>query len=115
VNEDGECELHGVFPRKRQQQDLLRRAGKGRVGSYGSRYEGKRQRQKIVGQYRAAAAAKLRKELELKKACRKANSSVLPEESPESRFRSTPFDRSTLELVSLMAPCYNTREKPKRF
>lgn len=54
---------------------------RGRLGSYGIRwYEGKRQRQKIIGTYPAASAAKLRKELELKKACRKANSSVAPEE-----------------------------------
>jgi hypothetical protein len=42
---------------------------KGRPGSYGIRwYEGKRQRQKIIGEYSAATAAKLRKELELRKA-----------------------------------------------
>ena len=42
---------------------------KGRLGSYGiRRYEGKRQRQKIIGEYSAATAAKLRKELELRKA-----------------------------------------------
>ncbi len=56
---------------------------KGRLGSYGIRwYEGKRQRQKIIGQYSAATAAKLRKELELRKAASpKANSAVLGEGS----------------------------------
>jgi integrase/recombinase XerD len=56
---------------------------KGREGSYGIRwYEGKRQRQKIVGEYSAATAAKLRKELELKKAASpKANLIVLAQGS----------------------------------
>src|ERR1700730_5594652 len=56
---------------------------KGREGSYGIRwYEGKRQRQKIVGVYSAATAAKLRKELELRKTTSpKANSIVLAESS----------------------------------
>jgi len=54
---------------------------KGRVGSYGIRwYEGDRQRQKIVGQY-PAVAAKLKKELELKKNRQKATSIVRPDES----------------------------------
>jgi hypothetical protein len=43
--------------------------------------DGKRQRQKIIGHYPAAAAAKLRKELELRKSCNKASSNVAPEES----------------------------------
>ena len=56
---------------------------KGREGSYGIRwYEGKRQRQKIVGEYSAATAAKLTKELELRKAASpKANLVVLAEGS----------------------------------
>ena len=55
---------------------------KGRVGSYGIRwYETTRQRQKIIGQYPAAVAAKLKKELELKKARQKATSIVRPDES----------------------------------
>jgi integrase/recombinase XerD len=55
---------------------------KGRAGSYGIRwYEGIRQRQKIIGQYPAAVAAKLKKELELRKARQKASSSVTPDES----------------------------------
>jgi DNA-binding CsgD family transcriptional regulator len=55
---------------------------KGRVGSYGIRwYEGTRQRQKIIGQYAAAVGAKLKKELELKKARQKATSIVRPDES----------------------------------
>ena len=55
---------------------------KGRIGSYGIRwYEGTRQRQKIVGQYPAAVAAKLRKEVELKKGRQKANFLATPEES----------------------------------
>jgi hypothetical protein len=51
----------------------------GREGSFGIRwYEDKRQRQKIVGEYSAATAAKLRKEIELMKASSpKANSLVL--------------------------------------
>ena len=54
---------------------------KGREGSNGIRwYEGKRQRPKIIGHYSAATAAKLRKELELRKAASpKANSTVLAE------------------------------------
>jgi cell division protein FtsB len=55
---------------------------KRRIGSYGVRwYEGTRQRQKIVGQYPAAVAAKLRKEVELKKARQKTNFLATPEES----------------------------------
>lgn len=56
---------------------------KGREGSYGIRwYEGKRQPQKIVGAHSAATAAKLKKELELRKAASpKANPTVLAEGS----------------------------------
>jgi hypothetical protein len=55
---------------------------KGRVGCYGIRwYEGTRQRQKIIGQYPAAVAAKLRKEVELKKARQKASCKMTPDES----------------------------------
>jgi integrase len=54
---------------------------KGRLESYGIRwYEGKRQRQRIIGEYSAATAAKLRKELELRKAASpKASPAVLAE------------------------------------
>ena len=56
---------------------------KGREGSYGIRwYGGKRQRQKIVGAHSAATAAKLKKELELRKAASpKANPAVQAEGS----------------------------------
>jgi len=55
---------------------------KGALAPVGIRwYEGTRQRQKIIGQYSATVAAKLKKELELKKALQKATSIVRPDES----------------------------------
>jgi hypothetical protein len=50
---------------------------RGRVGSYGTRwYEGKRQHQKIIGQYPCAVAAKLRKEVERRNSSRALRAGV---------------------------------------
>src|SRR5258705_291793 len=77
---------------------------KGRLGSYGIRwYEGKRQRQKIIGTYPAASAAKLRKELDLKKACRKADSTVAPEELVKLNVAIETFLREREDLNSASA------------
>src|SRR5882724_856892 len=77
---------------------------KSRVGSYGIRwYEGKRQRQEIIGTYPAASAAKLRKELELKKACRKANSAAAPEELVKVDVAIETFVREREDLNSASA------------
>jgi hypothetical protein len=77
---------------------------KGRVGSYGIRwYEGKRQGQKIIGTYPAASTAKLKKELELKKACQKANSTVAPEELVKLDVAIETFLREHEDLNSVSA------------
>ena len=77
---------------------------KGRLGSYGIRwYEGKRQRQKIIGTYPAASAAKLRKELDLKKASRKTDSTVAPEELVKLDAAIETFLREREDLSSASA------------
>jgi|SRR5215469_4107076 len=88
---------------------------KGRVGSYGIRwYEGDRQRQKIIGQYPAPVAAKLKKELELKKARQKATSirngtSSEPRPSLGLTIIGRKFSRYSLGANSLISTVYVRR------